>query len=112
MDILNGRKWSPCDALGGFHHALQCLVVSNRAVPTPDCDTVCLYHTVVEVTQYVSRQVVLLQYPKEKKALMGLLDQAGGVSRPGQILRDVGPQEHEAGDPLNSCARKGGQTQL
>ncbi|KAF0039232.1 hypothetical protein F2P81_007467 [Scophthalmus maximus] len=35
-------------------------------------------------------------------ALVGLLNQTGGVSGPGEVLCDVGPQELEAGDTFNS----------
>lgn len=46
------RQWSPCDALGNFYYPLQCLVVSTRPIPIPDCDTVgqdALYCTAVKV---------------------------------------------------------------
>jgi len=35
---------------------------------------------------------------------MGLINEAGGVDRPGQVLRDMGPQNLEAGDMFNSRA--------
>uniref|UniRef100_A0A3Q3EZL1 Alpha-2-macroglobulin domain-containing protein n=1 Tax=Labrus bergylta TaxID=56723 RepID=A0A3Q3EZL1_9LABR len=47
---------------------------------------------------FSSTQVVSLQCPQEKEALMSLLNQTGGVSGPGEVLCDVGPQELEAGD--------------
>ncbi|KAF0029676.1 hypothetical protein F2P81_018781 [Scophthalmus maximus] len=37
-----------------------------------------------------------------RQALVGLLNQTGGVSGPGEVLCDVGPQELEAGDTFNS----------
>lgn len=40
LDVLNSRKGCPCDVLDGFHHPLQCLAVSNWAVPTPDYNTI------------------------------------------------------------------------
>ena len=45
--------------------------------------------------------MVFLQCPQEEEALVSLLDKAGGVGGPGQVFRDVGPQELEAGDTLN-----------
>ena len=45
--------------------------------------------------------MVLLQCPQEEEALMNFLYQAGGVGGPGQVLRDVGHQEFEAGDSLD-----------
>lgn len=48
------------------------------------CDFACyqffLYHTGVELAQYVSRKAVLPQCAQEKEPLMGFLDQAGNVS--------------------------------
>lgn len=46
--------------------------------------------------------MVLLQCPQEEESLMGLLNKAGGVGYPRQVLRDVNPQELEAGDTFNS----------
>lgn len=41
LDILDLRKWSPCDVLDSLHHLLQSLVLSNSATSIPDCHTVC-----------------------------------------------------------------------
>ena len=55
LDVLNSRKWCPCDALGSFHHPLQCFAVSHRAVSIPDCDAAgqdALDRTPVKVHHY------------------------------------------------------------
>lgn len=41
LDICDGRKWSPSDALGSFHHPLQslyCILYSIIAKGSEQCD--------------------------------------------------------------------------
>lgn len=41
------------------------------------------------------------QSPQKEEALVGFLNQRRGIEGPGEILRDVHPQEFKAGDPFN-----------
>ena len=53
IDVLNGRKAAAGDLSGGFHHPLQRLPVSSRAVPIPGGDGEgTLYQTPVESCQH------------------------------------------------------------
>ncbi len=71
MDVLNGRKWCPCDALGGFHHPLAVPCGQQQRSSHTDRDTVgqdAFDRTPVRVHQDGWRQVVLLQCPEEEEA--------------------------------------------
>ena len=79
LDRLNGGERGTGDALGNFHHPLQCLPVGDRAVAIPNCDAVgkdALDGAAVEVHQDLRRQMDLLQSPQEEETLVSLLDQS------------------------------------
>ena len=58
IDGLDDRERCSCDALGSFHHPLQCLPVRDCTVSIPDRDTVredALNGAAVEVPQSLRR---------------------------------------------------------
>ncbi len=61
-----------------------------------------LSRTPIEVHQDGWTQLFFIQCPKEDETLVCLLYKALGVCGPGQVLRDVGSQELEAGDTFNN----------
>lgn len=54
----------------------------------------------VEGDQEVGLQPVPSQDPQEMEALLGFFDQGGCVNHPRKVLRYVGPEEFEGGQPL------------
>lgn len=104
---LDGGEWGTGDALGSFHHPLQCFLVRHKAVAIPNCDTVgndSLDGAAVEVHQNLRRRMDLLWSPQEEETLVRLLDQSGGAEGPWEVLGNVHTQKLEAGDTLNLCS--------
>ncbi len=73
LNVPSGREAAASGLLVGFHHSLQCLPVSSRAVPVPggDGEDECaLYHTLVEGCQHWGVEAGLPEPPEEAQALV------------------------------------------
>lgn len=58
VDSLDGGELSTSDALGGFHHSVQCILFRDKANPMPFCDAVdkdALDGPAVEIHQNLKR---------------------------------------------------------
>lgn len=94
--LVNGLKWRPCDALG--------VTICCRAMRSV---TVQLSYQFVGMLSITRRTFTRMAedgwfFLVEEELLVSLLDKAGGVCGPGRVLRNVGPQELEVGDVLDS----------
>ena len=76
------------------------------AAPIPHCDATsqyALYCASIEVSEDDSVHAKLLQSPQEEQAFPGSFNYL--VSRPGEIIADVHPEEPEAADLLAAWRR-------
>ena len=66
-----------------------------------DATSQMLYHASVEVCEDDWLHAKLLQSPQEEEPFPGCFDHLVCVSRPGEVITDMHPEEPEAADPFN-----------
>lgn len=85
MDITQVGKWGADDPLSCFSYMLKVFPVCCSSARVLNC-TAISQNTLHTLHEQLLWQSVAFQGPQEKERLFDLLDQAGGVKAPGQVV--------------------------